>query len=98
MWKPGLDWIFIKRKVRKLTEGNIALPESVAENMDQRAEVVAVGPGRYSEDTCQLIPMPDVKPGDDILVHCLLNTGVVPVESKDLMAIKPRDILAVEAK
>jgi len=98
MFKPAGDYIFI-RKAKEEQDGIIALPDAVRESLEQKADVIAVGPGRWSEEGI-LVPMPHVNVGDRILIH-LLHGGAVPVENKmnsedQVYAIKPRDILAIE--
>lgn len=98
MFKPANDYIFI-RKAKSEDAGVIALPDTVKESLEQKADVLAVGPGRFSEEGA-LVPMPHVQVGDRILVH-LLHGGAVPVEHKmneqdQVYAIRGRDILAIE--
>ena len=52
----------------------------------------AVGPGRRSEDTGEVIPM-DVKVGDTV-VYSKYGGTEITVEGEDLLILSSRDVLA----
>jgi chaperonin GroES len=54
--------------------------------------VIAVGPGRRSEDTGEIIPM-DVKTGDTV-VYSKYGGTEITVEGEDLLILSSRDVLA----
>lgn len=76
---PIRDVILATREITKKTKGGIILPDSVS-TAEDRAEVVAVGPGVYHPDTGKFLPtcavpageidkgpVPGVKPGDVVV-------------------------------
>ena len=63
--------------------------------LDQLA-VLAVGPGRRSEQTGELIPL-DVKVGDTV-VYSKYGGTEITVEGDDLLILNARDVLAIVKK
>ena len=66
---------------------------SVAKEKPQQGEVLAVGPGRRSENTGELIPL-DVKKGDTV-VYSKYGGTEITVEGDDLLILNARDVLAI---
>jgi len=58
----------------------------------QQGEVLAVGPGRRSEDTGELIPL-DVKVGDTVVYSKYGGTEYI-LDGEDVLILSARDILA----
>ena len=75
----------------EVTKGGIVLPDTVKEK-PQEGEVVAVGPGRLSDDGKQRIPM-DVKVGD-IVIYAKYGGTELKVEDEELVILRESDVLA----
>ena len=69
------------------TASGLVIPDTAKEK-PQQGEVIAVGPGRRSEDTGEVIPM-DVTVGDTVVWD---NTGVVH-RAAPYDASSPRELL-----
>ena len=90
--QPLGDRLVVKPIEREeVTKGGIVLPDTAKEK-PQEGEVVAVGPGRLSEDGKQRIPM-DVKVGD-IVVYTKYGGTEIKVEDEELIILRESDILA----
>ena len=78
------------------TASGLVIPDTAKEK-PQQGEVLAVGPGRRSEQTGELIPV-DVKTGDKV-VYSKYGGTEITVEGEDLLILTSRDVLAkVKAK
>jgi chaperonin GroES len=75
----------------EVTASGIVLPDTAKEK-PQRGEVIAVGPGRLSDDGSRQ-PM-DVKDGEQVLFAKYAGTEV-KVGEEDYLIISEKDILAV---
>ena len=73
----------------------LVIPDTAKEK-PQQGEVLAVGPGRRSEQTGELIPL-DVKVGDTV-VYSKYGGTEITVDGEDLLILNARDVLAVMAK
>ncbi len=71
--------------------GGLYIPDTAKEKPSQ-GEVVAVGPGRLSEDGTRLAP--DVKPGDVVLYGKYSGTDVT-VDGVEYLILRESDILAI---
>ncbi|TAL80019.1 MAG: co-chaperone GroES [Burkholderiaceae bacterium] len=90
--RPLNDRVIIKRlDNERTTASGIVIPESAAEKPDQ-GEVIAVGPGKRSEDG-KLSPV-DVKAGDKVLFGKYAGQAV-KVDGEELLVIREDEILAV---
>ncbi len=78
----------------EVTKGGIVLPDTVREK-PQEGEVLAVGPGRLSEDGKRIAM--DVKVGD-IVVYAKYGGTEIKIEDEDLMILRESDILAKKPK
>ena len=89
--KPLADRVVVKPSEKeRVSKGGIVLPDTVKEK-PQEGEVVAVGPGRLSEDG-KRIPM-DVKEGD-IVIYAKYGGTEIKIEDKELVILREGDILA----
>jgi chaperonin GroES len=90
--RPLHDRVIVKRldNERKTASG-IVIPESAAEKPDQ-GEVLAVGPGKKTEDG-KVLPV-DVKVGDKILFG-KYSGQTVKVDGEEVLVIREEEILAV---
>ena len=78
----------------EVTKGGIFLPDTAKEK-PQEGEVLAVGPGRMSEDG-QRIAM-DVKVGD-IVVYAKYGGTEIKVDGEELLILSESNILARKPK
>ena len=74
------------------TASGLVIPDTATEK-PQQGEVLAVGPGKRSENTGDLIPM-DVGVGDTI-VYSKYGGTEITVKGEDLLILSARDVLAV---
>ena len=90
--RPLHDRVIVKRldNERKTASG-IVIPDSAAEKPDQ-GEVLAVGPGKKTEDG-KVLP-PDVKVGDKVLFGKYAGQSV-KVDGDEVLVIREEEILAV---
>ncbi len=73
------------------TASGLVIPDTAKEK-PQEGEVLAVGPGRRSEQTGELIPM-DVAVGDTV-VYSKYGGTEITVAGEDLLILTSRDVLA----
>src|SRR5690606_7732057 len=74
------------------TASGIVIPDTAKEK-PQQGEVLAVGPGRRSEHTGELIPL-DVKEGDRV-VYSRYGGTEITLDGEELLILSSRDVLAV---
>ncbi len=74
------------------TSSGLVIPDTAKEK-PQQGTVIAVGPGKRSDHTGDVIPM-DVKKGDKVLFSKYGGTEV-KVEGTEYLILSARDILAV---
>ena len=90
--RPLHDRVIVKRlDNERTTASGIVIPESAAEKPDQ-GEVIAVGPGKKTEDG-KILPV-DVKAGDKVLFGKYAGQAV-KVDGEELLVIREEEILAV---
>lgn len=77
-----------------VTRGGILLPDTAKEK-PQEGKVLAVGPGRLSDEGNRL-PM-DIKVGD-IVVYAKYGGTEIKVDEDELIILRESDILAKKAK
>ena len=93
--EPLADRLVVKPIEREeVTKGGIVLPDTAKEK-PQEGEVLAVGPGRLSEDG-KLIPM-DVKVGD-IVIYSKYGGIDYKLDDEDVLILRESDILAKKPK
>ncbi len=91
--KPLADQVIVKPAVaEEKTKSGIIIPDTAKEK-PQRGEVVAVGEGKISEYTGNVIA-PRVKVGD-IVVYKKYGGLELPYEGEDYMILAERDLLVV---
>ena len=73
------------------TASGLVIPDTAKEK-PQQGEVLAVGPGRRTENTGELVPL-DVKVGDTV-VYSKYGGTEITVEGEDLLILTSRDVLA----
>jgi chaperonin GroES len=94
--KPLDDRIVVKpNEAEEKTASGLVIPDTAKEK-PQQGSVLAVGPGRRSEQTGELIPL-DVKVGDTV-VYSKYGGTEITVEGDDLLILTSRDVLAIMDK
>ena len=94
--KPLDDRIVVlPDEAEKTTASGLVIPDTAKEK-PQQGSVLAVGPGRWSDDKGAHAPV-DVKVGDTVLYSKYGGTEVT-VDGKDLLILTSRDVLAIVAK
>ncbi|MCY3968060.1 MAG: co-chaperone GroES, partial [bacterium] len=76
----------------EMTASGLVIPDTAKEK-PQQGEVIAVGPGKRSENSGELIPM-DVSTGD-IVVYSKFGGTEITVGGEDLLILSSRDVLAI---
>lgn len=90
--RPLHDRVIVKRlDNERTTASGIVIPDSAAEKPDQ-GEVLAVGPGKKTEDG-KVIPV-DLKVGDKILFGKYAGQSV-KVDGEEVLVIREEEVLAV---
>ncbi len=93
--RPLHDYVLLKRCEAEQKAGSIIIPSS-AQSKSDRAEVLAVGPGLFSEATHQRIE-PSVKVGDVVLLAQWSGTELDERGERTMM-IRESEILGVEER
>ena len=92
--RPLHDRIIVKRlEEERKSAGGIVIPDNAAEKPDQ-GEVIAVGPGKKTEDG-KVLPV-DVKVGDRVLFGKYSGTSV-KIEGDEYLVMREEDIMGVVA-
>ena len=90
--RPLHDRLLVKRlEEKEQVQGGIIIPDTAKEK-PQQAKVLAVGPGRVTDDG-QLQPI-EVKVGDTVVFGKYSGTEV-KVDGDDLLIIREDDVLGV---
>jgi len=93
--QPLADRLVVRPIEREeVTKGGIVLPDTVRER-PQEGEVIAVGPGRLSEDGKRIAM--DVKVGD-IVVYAKYGGTEIKIDYEELIILRESDILAKKVK
>jgi chaperonin GroES len=93
--KPLADRLVVKPIEREeVTKGGIVLPDTAKEK-PQEGEVLAVGPGRLSEDGKRIAM--DIKVGD-IVIYSKYGGTEYKIEEEEVIILRESDILAKKTK
>ena len=93
--QPMADRLVVKPIEREeVTKGGIVLPDTAKEK-PQEGEVLAVGPGRLSDDGKRLTP--DISVGD-IVMYTKYGGTEIKIDDEDLVILRESDILAKKTK
>ncbi len=93
--KPLADRLVVKPIEREeVTKGGIVLPDTVKEK-PQEGKVLAVGPGRLSEDGKRIAM--DVKVGD-IVIYAKYGGTEYKIDDEEVIILRESDILAKKVK
>ena len=94
--KPLDDRIVVKpSEAEQTTASGLVIPDTAKEK-PQQGEVIAVGPGRRSEHSGEVIPV-DVAVGDTV-VYSKYGGTEVTIDGDDLLILTSRDVLAIVEK
>lgn len=90
--QPLEDRIVIRsNEAESTTASGLVIPDT-AQEKPQQGEVLAVGPGRRSDQTGDTIPV-DVAVGDTV-VYSKYGGTEITVEGEELLILNARDVLA----
>ena len=94
--QPLDDRIVVKPgESEETTASGLVIPDTAKEK-PQQGEVVAVGPGKRSEQTGEIIPV-GVSVGDTVLYSKYGGTEVT-IDGDDVLVLSARDVLAIVTK
>ena len=90
--QPLEDRIVVRTgEPEQTTVSGLVIPDTAKEK-PQQGEVLAVGPGRRSDQTGEIIPL-DLAVGDTV-VYSKYGGTEITVDGEDLLILSSRDILA----
>ena len=89
--RPLGDRVIVEAMTQETSKSGIIIPDTAKEK-PQQGKVVAVGPGRLSENGERLAP--EVKSGDVVLFGKYSGTEI-EVDGDELLILRESDILAV---
>ncbi len=90
--KPLEDRILVRpEEAEETTVSGIVIPDTAKEK-PQEGTVLAVGPGKRSENSGEIIPL-DVKEGDRVMYSKYGGTEI-KVDGDDLLVLRESDVLA----
>ncbi len=93
--QPLADRLVVKPIEREeVTKGGIVLPDTAKEK-PQEGKVLAVGPGRLSEDGKRIAM--DVKVGD-VVIYTKYGGTEIKIDDEELVILRESDILAKKVK
>ena len=93
--QPLADRLVVKPIEREeVTKGGIVLPDTVKEK-PQDGDVLAVGPGRLSDDGKRIAM--EVKVGDRV-IYAKYGGTEIKIEDEELVILRESDILAKKTK
>jgi len=93
--QPLADRVVVKPiEKEEVTKGGIVLPDTAKEK-PQEGKVIAVGPGRLSEDGKRMAI--DVKVGD-IVIYSKYGGTEIKIDDEELVILRESDILAKKVK
>ncbi len=94
--KPLEDRIVVRpNEPENVTASGLVIPDTAKEK-PQQGEVLAVGPGKRSEQTGDFIPL-GVSEGDTVVYSSSYGSTEITVEGEDLLILSAREVLAVVA-
>jgi chaperonin GroES len=93
--QPLEDRIVVRTaEAEETTVSGLVIPDTAKEK-PQQGEVLAVGPGKRSEHTGEIIPL-DLAVGD-LVVYSKYGGTEITVDGEDLLILSSRDVLAKTA-
>ena len=94
--QPLDDRIVVRANESEATTASGLVIPDTAKEKPQQGEVLAVGPGRRSDTSGEIIPL-DVKVGDTV-VYSKYGGTEITVDGEDLLILTSRDVLAKVGK
>ncbi len=94
--QPLDDRIVVRANESEATTASGLVIPDTAKEKPQQGEVLAVGNGKRSEQTGEVIPV-DVKVGDTVLYSKYGGTEIT-IDGDDLLVLSARDVLAIVDK
>ena len=94
--QPIADRVLVQREEKELTKsaGGIIIPDTAQKEKSKIGMVLAVGPGRISDDG-RLVPM-SIKPGSKVIFNAGWDNEVdMGNKDEEYFLVKESDILAV---
>ena len=91
--QPLEDRIVVRPSESEATTASGLVIPDTAKEKPQQGDVLAVGPGRRSDNTGEIVPM-DVAVGDTV-VYSMYGGTEITVEGEDLLILNARDVLAL---
>jgi chaperonin GroES len=91
--QPLEDRIVVRPSESEATTASGLVIPDTAKEKPQQGDVLAVGPGRRSDNTGEIVPM-DVAVGDTVVYSKYGGTDIT-VEGEDLLILNARDVLAL---
>ena len=91
--QPLEDRIVVRPSESEATTASGPVIPDTAKEKPQQGDVLAVGPGRRSDNTGEIVPM-DVAVGDTV-VYSKYGGTEITVEGEDLLILNARDVLAL---
>jgi len=93
--EPLADRVVVKPIEREeVTKGGIVIPDTAKER-PQEGEVIAVGPGRLTEDGKRIAM--EIKVGDRV-IYAKYGGTEIKIEDEELVILRESDILAKRSK
>jgi chaperonin GroES len=90
--QPLEDRIVVRpSEAEETTASGLVIPDTAKEK-PQQGEVIAVGPGRRSDQTGEVIPL-DLSVGDSVIYSKYGGTEIT-VDGEDVLILTSRDVLA----
>ena len=90
--QPLEDRIVVRTaEAEETTVSGLVIPDTAKEK-PQQGEVLAVGPGRRSDQTGEIIPL-DIEVGDTV-VYSKYGGTEISLEGTDYLVLNARDVLA----
>jgi chaperonin GroES len=94
--QPLEDRIVVRsNEAEETTVSGLVIPDTAKEK-PQQGEVLAVGPGRRSDNTGDIVPM-DLKVGD-VVVYSKYGGTEITIDGEELLILTSRDVLAKVGK
>ena len=91
--QPLEDRIVVRPSESEATTASGLVIPDTAKEKPQQGDVLAVGPGRRSDNTGEIVPM-DVAVGDTV-VYSKYGGTEITVEGEDLLILNARDVRAL---
>jgi len=93
--QPLADRVLVKPiEKEEMTKSGIYIPDTAKEK-PQEGEVIAIGPGKMSEDGKRIVM--DIKVGDTV-IYAKYGGMEIKIDGEELMILRESDIMAKKTK